>query len=260
MIVVDNASSDGTLDFLRTHYPAVKSASSGCNPGFGAANNLGFQRTTGEFLLFLNPDTVLNRAALEHCLARLRAEPGIGIITPRLLLADGEMDLACRRSVPTVWDGLTRSTGLSKLFPNVKLFAGYNLTWLPVEESYPVGSVNGAFMMMRRSLFIRLGGFDERFFMYGEDLDLCLRCSQAGLTVIYDGRHSVIHLKGCSSRKVHRAMSKALFTGTKQFYLKHFNPRNSRLTRWKYGILFGLWRTMAALLAAVSGQKVARPP
>lgn len=260
VILIDNASSDGTLEFVRANYPRVAAFSAGGNSGFGAANNLGFRRSTGEYLLLLNPDTRTNRAALEHCLRRLQTEPGIGIISPKLVLANGEMDLACRRSVPTAWDGLTRSTGLSRLFPRVKWCAGYNLTYLPEDATYAVGAVNGAFMMMHRRLFMRIGGFDERFFMYGEDLDICLRCSQEGFKVVYDGRHSVVHLKGCSSRKVHKVMSRALFTGTKQFYLKHFNPRNSRLVRWKYTLLFGLWRTAAAVMAAIKRHKAARPP
>ena len=95
--------------------------------------------------------------------------------------------------------------------------------------------------------------------MYGDDLDLCLRCSQKGFKVVYDGRYSVIHLKGCSSSKNYKVMSKALFAGTKQFYLKHFNPKGSRLVRWKYEVLFWLWRTAASIFAALTGHKAARP-
>ncbi len=259
LILVDNASSDGTLDFVRANYPHVVAFSAGANLGFGASNNIGVRRSTGEYLLFLNPDTKLNGAALEHCLRRLQSEAEIGIISPKLVLANGEMDLACRRAVPTVWDGVTRGTGLYKLFPRVKWCAGYNLTYLPEDETYPVGSVNGAFMMMRRRLFLRVGAFDEQFFMYGEDLDLCLRCSREGFKVIYDGRHSVIHLKGCSSSKAYKMMSRQLFTGTEQFYLKHFNPNNSRFVRWKYELLFGLWRVASSVIATLKGHKEARP-
>ena len=259
VILVDNASSDGTLEFVRAYYPRVASFSAGANLGFGAANNIGVRQSMGEYLLFLNPDTQSTREALEHCLRRLQTEPGIGIISPKLVLANGEMDLACRRSVPTVWDGVTRSTGLSRLFPHVKWCAGYNLTYLQDGETYQVGAVNGAFMMMRSSLFARIGAFDERFFMYGEDLDLCLRCSKEGFKVIYDGQYSVTHLKGSSSRKAYKTMSKALFIGTKQFYLKHFNPGNSRIVRWKYDALFGIWRAVAGVAAAIKGHKAARP-
>jgi GT2 family glycosyltransferase len=258
-IVVDNASMDGTLEFIHSKYPHVAGYTSGGNLGFGTANNFGVRRSTGEYLLFLNPDARVNKEALEHCLTRLKNEPDIGIISPKLVLANGEMDLACRRAVPTVWDGVTRSTGLSRVFPNVKWCAGYNLTYLPDNDTYPVGAVNGAFMMMRSSLFKQIGAFDERFFMYGEDLDLCLRCSKEGFKVVYDGRHTVIHLKGSSSRKVYRKMSKALFTGTKQFYLKHFNPHNSLIVRWKYDALFWLWGAFSATVGAIRGHKAARP-
>jgi GT2 family glycosyltransferase len=258
-IVVDNASMDGTLEFVRSKYPHVICYPAGGNLGFGTANNFGVRRSSGDFLLFLNPDARVNAEALEHCVRRLQTEADIGIISPKLVLANGEMDLACRRAVPTVWDGVTRSTGLSRMFPNVKWCAGYNLTYLPDDETYQVGAVNGAFMMMPSQLFKRIGAFDERFFMYGEDLDLCLRCSKEGYKVVYDGRYSVIHLKGSSSRKVYRTMSKALFTGTKQFYLKHFNPHNSLIVRWKYDALFWLWGAFSATIGAIRGHKAARP-
>ena len=258
-IIVDNASMDGTLEFIHAKYPHVCAYPAGGNLGFGTANNFGVRRSTGEYVLFLNPDARVNAEALEHCLRRLKEEADIGIISPKLVLASGEMDLACRRAVPTVWDGVTRSTGLSRMFPHVKWCAGYNLTYLPDDETYAVGAVNGAFMMMRSSLFKRIGAFDERFFMYGEDLDLCLRCSKEGFKVVYDGRYSVIHLKGSSSRKVYRKMSKALFTGTKQFYLKHFNPHNSLIVRWKYDALFWLWSVFSSTVGAIRGHKAARP-
>ena len=143
--------------------------------------------------------------------------------------------------------------------PKVKLFSGYNLTYLPEHGTYQVGAVNGAFMMMPRRALSRIGPFDEQFFMYGEDLDLCLRCSQEGFKVVYDGSHSVIHFKGRSSGKEYRAMSKAIFTGTKQFYLKHFNRPESIATRWKYEILFWLWGSFASLVATIRGRKTARP-
>ena len=259
ILVVDNTSTDGTLEFVRANFPNVTALSAGGNVGFGAANNIGFARSKGEFLLFLNPDTVLNEAALEHCLRRVREEPEVGILSPKLVLANGEMDLACRRSVPTVWDGVTRGLGLYRLFPKTKCFAGYNLTYLPENDTYQVGAVNGAFMMIRRCIFSQIGAFDDEFFMYGDDLDLCLRCSRQGFKVVYDGRYSVIHLKGCSSSKNYKVMSRALFAGTKQFYLKHFNPKGSLLVRWKYEVLFWIWRTAASILGTITGRKAARP-
>lgn len=259
MIVVDNCSTDQTLETVRKIDPQIKILASAKNLGFGRANNLGYQNCRGEFILFLNPDTELNHAALENCLGRLRAEAEIGIISPKLVLASGEMDLACRRSVPNVWDGFCRASSLARLLPKVPLFSGYNLTYLPDDETYTVGAVNGAFMMTSRRVLQIVGLFDETFFMYGEDLDLCLRCSQKNLRVVYDGRCSVVHLKGRSSTKEYRSMSNEVFVGTKHFYLKHFNRQNSRWVRYKYEFLFWLWRTYSLTAAVLMQNKTARP-
>jgi hypothetical protein len=133
------------------------------------------------------------------------------------------------------------------------------LTYLPDNESYEVGSVNGAFMMCPRSALLRFGVFDEQFFMYGDDLDLCYRCKKAGYKVIYDGRVKMIHLKGMSSAKASDKMSRAVFSATRQFYLKHFNPHNSVFIKWKYDVLFGAWQLLALVKARVTGYKKARP-
>lgn len=258
-IVVDNASQDGTADFVRREFPAVKVVEAGGNLGFSKANNLGFELCSGEYILFLNPDTILNQEALDHCLGRISRESEIGIISPRLALADGTLDLACRRSIPTTWDGVTRASGLSRWFPHVPLFAGYNLTHLPERETYPVGSVNGAFMLIPRRVLIRIGVFDEQFFMYAEDLDLCLRCTRAGYKVVYDGRHSIVHLKGQSSSKAATAMSEMVFVSTKLFFLKHFNVRNSRFTKFRFDLLFWIWAQVNNLRAQVMGHRKARP-
>lgn len=259
VIVVDNQSSDHTGDAVRRDFPAVKVIDAGGNLGFSKANNLGFDAATGDHILFLNPDTILNRAALDHCLARLGADPKIGIISPRLVLASGKLDLACRRSIPTSWDGFTRASGLSRRFPNIAFLSGYNLTYLPEGGTYPVGAVNGAFMLMPRRVLTRIGLFDEQFFMYGEDLDLCLRCTRAGYKVIYDGRESIIHLKGQSSSKSASVMSEAVFTSTKIFYLKHFNVGNSALVKLKFDLLFALWARVNRLRARLSGHRRAQP-
>jgi len=259
VIVVDNASPDETESVVRGGFPWVHFIAAGDNLGFSRANNRGTAEASGEYILFLNPDTIVHEAALLAGLERLQADVAIGIYSPKLVLADGSMDLACRRSIPTVWDGFTRATGLARCFPRVRLLAGSNLTYLPEDGTYDVGAVNGAFMMISRRHLAKIGLFDERFFMYGDDLDLCLRCTRAGLRVIYDGRHAITHLKGQSSAKEYRAMSHELFRGTKQFYLKHFNPERSRWRKWQFDALFGCWEMTARLLGQLRGHKLARP-
>jgi GT2 family glycosyltransferase len=259
VIVVENASGDGLGELIRRDYPWVKYLEPDQNLGFGKANNLAYEQAGGEYILFLNPDTISNEAAYRHCLARLQAEPSIGVISPKLVTLDGAMDLACRRSIPTVWDGFCRALGLAAKFPKVKLFAGYNLTYLPDVGTYEVGSVNGAFMLCPRRALLRVGVFDEQFFMYGDDLDLNYRFRQAGYRVVYDGRVSLIHLKGASSSQEAEKMAGAVFSATRQFYLKHFNPHRSALVRFKYGLLFAAWQSLATIKARLKGYRRARP-
>jgi N-acetylglucosaminyl-diphospho-decaprenol L-rhamnosyltransferase len=263
VVVVDNSrNADGTGDLVRRDFGWVDYVSPESNLGFGRANNLGFKRTAGECVLFLNPDTIVNADALAHCVGRAMAEPDLGLISPRLVLADGSMDLACRRSVPSLWDGFSRAAGLAAMFPRTALFAGYNLTHLPVEGTYPVGMINGAFMLGRRAVLLDIaepGGavFDERYFMYGDDIDLCIRMGRAGRRIVYDGRVSITHLKGVSVAKEYEAMSAAIFDANRDVYLKHFGA--TWLSRWKWRLAFGAWKFVARLRAMLRGSRRVQP-
>ena len=259
IIVLDNGSGDGMGKIVREEFPAVSYIESPVNLGFGKANNIAYERACGEFVLFLNPDTVASEKVLSHCLQRLKSDPETGIISPKLVMLDGEMDLACRRSIPTVWDGFCRALGLSAKFSKCRFFGGYNMSYLPEDGTYEVGSVNGAFMMCPKRVLLRVGSFDEQFFMYGDDLDLCFRFSQAGYRVVYDGQVEMIHIKGASSSKDPEKMAKAVFSATKQFYLKHFNPHRSRWVNFKYSLLFAAWEKLASLKARIKGHRGARP-
>lgn len=263
VVVVDNSPGDGTGDIVRAQFPAITYVAPETNLGFGRANNLGYARTRGDFVLFLNPDTVSNAEALAHCVARLQADERIGLISPRLELADGTMDLACRRSIPTLWDGFCRACGLAAAFPGVGWLAGYNLTHLPANGTYEVGAINGAFMLAPRRVLVAVAPdgqvFDENFFMYGDDLDLCIRVARAGWKIVYDGAVRITHLKGVSVAQDYAAMSRAIFDANRDVYLKHFNPRGSVLVRWKYQAAFGAWRTVARWRAALRGHRRVRP-
>ncbi len=263
VVVVDNSPGDGTGEIARRDFQHVDYLPAPENLGFGRANNRGYARTRGEFVLFLNPDTVCNDTALTHCLAQLRADPRIGLISPRLELADGSMDLACRRSVPTLWDGFCRASGLAAVFPRTAFFSGYNLTHLSADGVHVVGAINGAFMLASRRALAEVAPdgavFDERFFMYGDDLDLCIRVARAGWKIIYDGRARITHLKGVSVARDFDSMSQAIFDANRDVYLKHFNPRGSALVRWKYTLAFGAWKRVARLKARLSGHRRVRP-
>lgn len=264
VVVVDNSlDADGSGAVVRGEFPWVDYVVPEKNLGFGRANNLGYARTSGECVLFLNPDTVCNTAALDHCVRRVLAEPEIGLISPKLVMADGGMDLACRRSIPTLWDGFCRASGLAARFHDKEWAAGYNLTHLPETGSYDVGAINGAFMLGRRAVFDEIAPdgkvFDEAFFMYGDDLDLCIRVARAGRRIVYDGSVAITHLKGLSVAKNYEAMSAAIFDANRDVYLKHFNPRNSMWVRWKWRVAFGAWKIVARLKARLRGHRRVRP-
>jgi GT2 family glycosyltransferase len=130
---------------------------------------------------------------------------------------------------------------------------------LPADGTYDVAAINGAFMMTRREVLERAGLFDEAFFMYGDDLDLCIRVAHAGYRIVYDGRVQITHLKGLSVAKDWEAMSTAIFDANRDVYLKHFNPRGSALVRWKYQLAFGAWKRIALLRARWRGHRWVKP-
>src|SRR5205814_8060174 len=154
-----------------------------------------------DYVLFLNPDTVLPPDALQATVDFLEAHPAAGIVGPKMVKPDGSLDLACRRSFPTPLSSLFKLTGLSKLFPRSRLVARYNLTYLNDDETSEVDSVMGAYMLVRAEALGQAGLFDERFFMYGEDLDLAFRVKERGWKVYYYPAVQVLHYKGASSRK-----------------------------------------------------------
>lgn len=267
VIVVDNSvgTPDAVGEIVAREFPSVGVIAPPGNIGFGRANNLGYRASCGECVLFLNPDTVCRSSALEHCLRRVQSDMTIGMISPRLVLADGAMDLACRRSIPTLWDGFCRGSGLAGMFPRMALFSGYNLTHLPADGSYDVGAINGAFMLGRREVFEFVAGpavgevFDEAFFMYGDDLDLCIRVARAGYRIVYDGRTTITHLKGLSVAKDFDRMAVAIFDANRDVFLKHFNPRRSRWVASKYRLAFWLWKNAALFRARLRGHRRVRP-
>ena len=262
-VVIDNFPDDGTGLTVREDFPWAQYVDPRENLGFGRANNLGYAQTSGEYVLFLNPDTVVNESALMHCIRRLEADARIGLISPRLVQADGAMDQACRRSVPTLWDGFCRASGLASIFSKRAFFSGYNLTHLPVDGTYEVGAINGAFMLAPRRMLAEVAPdgkvFDEAFFMYGDDLDLCIRVARAGWKIVYDGAVSIVHLKGMSVARDFDRMARAIFDANRDVYLKHFNPRNSQWIRWKYTLAFGAWKRISLMRARLRGHRRVRP-
>jgi O-antigen biosynthesis protein len=197
--VVDNASTDGSVVELAPLFPRVRFVSMDRNTGFGMACNRGAEFATSPWILFLNPDTVVFPETLVSIMEFADSQPRAGIVGCRILDGEGNLQLACRRSIPTPTIALWRLSGLSLLFPKHRIFARYNLTYLDPAKDAQVEAVSGSFLLIRSDVYRQLGGFDEDFFLYGEDLDLCLRTSRIGWEVWYCGQATIIHHKGRSA-------------------------------------------------------------
>jgi len=201
IIVVDNASDDGSIELIKQKYPYVHLIENHRNDGFSKANNLGLKVAKGKYLLLLNPDTLVKEDTFEKMISFFEATPEAGMAGCKLLNTDGTLQLACRRGFPGPWASFTKVTGLSTLFPKSPLFARYNLTYLDENNTYAVDAISGAFMMIRREVYEKIGGHDETFFMYGEDLDLCYRVNKAGYKVYYVPDSLVLHKESMSTGK-----------------------------------------------------------
>jgi len=199
VIVVDNASGDGTCETLGPLFPEVAFLPMDRNLGFSIACNRGASRSTGKWILFLNPDTVVFPDTLRIVWRFATGHAKAGIVGCRILDGEGRLQLACRRSIPTLGVALSRLSGMSILFPQSKVFGRYNLTFLDPEVSSPVEAVSGSFLMIGHDVFDAVGGFDEDYFLYAEDLDLCLRVTRTGRENWYCGEASIVHHKGQSA-------------------------------------------------------------
>jgi GT2 family glycosyltransferase len=223
IIVVDNASDDGSVEMVREKFPGVRLIVNTTNVGFARANNAALRDATGTCLLLINPDTIVQEDTLQVMTGFLGRNPDVGLAGCTILNPDGTLQLACRRSFPTPWVAFTKIMGLSSLFPRSRWFGRYNLTYLPPEETYEVEAISGSFMMMTRAAYEKVGGLDEMFFMYGEDLDWCYRVRQAGFKVFYVHRTKIIHYKGESTRRSDIDEIRVFYHAMQQFVEKHFS-------------------------------------
>jgi len=219
--VVDTGS-DGSAAMVRAEFPSAVVVKAPENPGFSAANNLGLRRTTGEYCLLLNPDTVLPPDALAKLVAKLDAEPEVGILGPKLVRSDGSLDRACRRSFPTPANAAYHYLRLARLFPRSARFGAYNLTYRDPDTEYDVDSVTAACLLIRRTVLEQIGLLDETYWMYGEDLDLCWRSKARGWRTRYYPRGVVQHLKGQSSKARSLRCTYEFFRAMRIFYGKHY--------------------------------------
>ena len=221
ILVVDNHSSDGSMELLPRIFPGVKFIASDQNLGFAKANNLALRQAAGSVILFLNPDTVIPEDVLSRTLALLEANGQTGALGIRMIDGSGRFLPESKRGFPSPQASLFKLTGLAGLFPRSAFFGHYYLGWLAERKNHEVEVLSGAFMMVKKRVLDEAGSFDEQFFMYGEDIDLSYRISQAGYRNFYLGEAAILHFKGESTRK-DRRHTRMFYDAMDIFIKKHY--------------------------------------
>ena len=221
IIVVDNNSPDDSCEMVKTLFPKVILIENNENAGFPKGNNIGVQQAKGKYICILNPDTVVAEDTFEKILAFAEKQEKLGIIGCKLIDGTGKFLPESKRGIPTTWVAFGKIAGLYKLFPKVKKFQKYYAQHLDENSTGQVDILVGAFMVLQKATYEQLGGFDERYFMYGEDIDLSYRILKAGFKNYYFGEIQAVHFKGESTTK-DQVYLERFYNAMYIFYKKHF--------------------------------------
>ena len=256
-VVVDNASTDGSPAAVASEFPQATVLAQQRNLGFGRANNVGLERCQGRFVLLLNPDVTVNPQAIGRMADFLITRQDAAVVGPQLLYPDGRNDPDARRSFPVPRTLFYRTVGLSRLFPKSRVFGRHNMGHMPDTEVHEMDAGSAACMMVRMAALDRVGFFDPRYFMFGEDLDLCYRLKLGGWKVFYLPSASAIHHKGAAVRQ---AESRMLYERHRAMWSYHMKHHADEIPAFANGLVWAqIWGRWAAAAArqAVSQR---RPP
>lgn len=237
--VVDNASKDGSIAYLQPKYPFVKFIANTQNVGFARANNQALAVSSGEYILFLNPDTIVPEDCFEKCLDFFQANSNAGALGIKMVDGGGKFLPESKRSFPSPVTSFFKLMGLTSLFPQSKLFARYSLGHLDENKSHEVDVLAGAFLMSRRKLLEQLNGFDETFFMYGEDIDLSYRIQKLGYKNYYFADTTIIHFKGESTKKGSLNYIRIFYNAMSVFVSKHYG--GGKAWAFRFFIQLAIW-------------------
>lgn len=260
--VVDNASTDGSARMVAAEFPHVRLIASPQNGGYSYANNLALRAILDQpaghdapgYVMLLNSDTVVPPGAIDRLINVMEQHAEVGAAGPKLLLADGSLDLACRRAFPTPAAFIYHAVGLSRLFPRSQRFGRYNMTYLDPDIETEVDAVVGACMLVRSAVVREVGLLDEAFFMYGEDLDWAFRIKQYGWRIRYVPAAVVHHYKRASSRQRPIASIRHFYGAMRIFHRKHYAATTPAPLNW-------IIETGITLKEALSlGSNLLRPP
>ena len=227
IIVVDNNSTDNSISYLRDRFNDVKFIVNSENLGFAKACNQGLLRSTGNYVLFLNPDCIVPEDCFRQCISFLCSHPDAGALGVKMLDGKGRFLKESKRSFPSPLTSLYKLFGLARLFPRSPVFSKYHLGHLNENNDHSVDVLAGAFMMLKREVLEKTGGFDEAFFMYGEDVDLSYRIQQAGFRNYYFAGTPIIHFKGESTRKGSMNYVRMFYNAMSIFVTKHYGGRRA---------------------------------
>lgn len=251
--VVDNASSDDSVAIVRAEFPEARLIVNEHNTGFSAGNNLALRKIMAanaesgaahnRYVMLLNNDTVVEPDALDLLIDYLEDQPSVGAVGPKLLLLDGSLDLACRRSFPSPTVSFYRMTGLSRIFPRSQRFGRYNMTYLDPDVETDVDALVGAAMVLRSAVVREVGLLDEQFFMYGEDVDWCYRIKAYGWRIVYYPRALIHHHKRAASSRRALPSIRAFYDAMRIFHRKHYAQRTLAPVNWliETGITLKEW-------------------
>lgn len=220
--VVDNNSTDNSIEYLQMKFPFVQFIKNTVNLGFSKANNQAVQEAKGKYILFLNPDTIVPEDAFTKCISFMEATPDAGALGVQMVDGTGQYLKESKRGFPSLWVSFCKMSGLTRWFPTSRIFARYYMGHLSNQQIQKVDILSGAFMMANKAVLDKTGGFDEQFFMYGEDIDLSYRIQQAGFTNYYFSECTIIHFKGESTRKDSKYV-RQFYKAMVQFVQKHFH-------------------------------------
>ena len=245
--VVDNNSVDNSLAMVAAKFPQVHVIANKANVGFAKANNQAIRISTGEYVLLLNPDTVVEEDTFEKCLRFMDETPDAGGLGVKMVNGKGEFLPESKRGIPLPAVAFYKLFGLSKLFPNSKRFGTYHLSYLSEDEIHSVEVLSGAFMLMRRSALDKVGLLDEDYFMYGEDIDLSYRILKGGYKNYYFPETRIIHYKGESTKTGSLNYVHVFYKAMQIFARKHFSQKNAKIFNFLIDCAIWFRASLAAL-------------
>ncbi|MCC8143574.1 MAG: glycosyltransferase family 2 protein, partial [Tannerellaceae bacterium] len=253
IFVVDNNSSDGSVAYLEPRFPEVAFIANKDNPGFAVANNQAIRQCTGEYVLLLNPDTLIGEDCLRSLCYFMDEHPQAGGVGVKMMDGHGMFLIESKRSFPSPWNSFCKIFGLSRLFPHSPRYARYNLCYLDENKTHKVEVLAGAFMLLRYEALEKVGLLDEAFFMYGEDIDLSYRICQGGYKNYYIPER-ILHYKGESTRHNDIKYIKA-FYGAMLIFFKKYYPKSGWLSSFFIRLAITGRTSVAACLGLLGRNK-----